>query len=66
MVRTAEVLSSAFWFSHDRRCMMAADIEESPQNTIVASNDENGLAGDFSRGVLTGVADLSGARHYLP
>jgi hypothetical protein len=45
---------------------MAADIEEAAQNFVIASNNKESLAGDFTSDVLPRLAQLIGAADQLP
>jgi hypothetical protein len=66
MIRTAKDLGPTFRLGHHGGGMVAADIEESAQNAIIGSHDENRITRQIARDVLTRLANLSGAPHYLP
>jgi hypothetical protein len=66
MVGTKKDFGSSFGLGHNGGCMMAADIEESAQNTVSASHNENRLAGNFASEVLTWKTNLVGAPHHVP
>ena len=56
----------SFGLGHHGGGMVAADIEESAQNAIIGSHDENRITRQIAGDVLTRLANLIDAPHYLP
>jgi hypothetical protein len=46
--------------------MVAADVKESPQNSVIASNNENWLTSDFTGDILSRFAHLIRAPEHVP
>ena len=65
VVGTAEIFCFSLGFRHYGCGVMTADVEEAAQNIVVASDDENWLAGDFTCDVLPD-RPLIGATDELP
>jgi hypothetical protein len=56
MIRTTKLRRFAVRFSHNSRGVMAANVEESAQYTIVSANDHDRLPCDVARDVIPGFA----------
>src|SRR4029077_20432723 len=56
----------SFGFSHYSGRVMAADIEEAPQNIVVSPHHNNRFAGNFSGNVLSRLLQLIHASDELP
>ena len=54
MIWTTKLRGFAFRLRHHRRCVMAANVEKSPQNTIISADDDDRFATDVGRDVLPG------------
>ena len=67
MVGTAEAGRRALGLGHDRRGMVAADVEEAAQHVVLPADDDHRFAGaEFARQVPSPVADLLDAAGELP
>ena len=66
MIRTTKLRGFAFGLGHHRRRMMAANVEESPQNTVISAHDHDRFASDVGRDVLARLRHLIRARGELP
>ena len=66
VIRAAKVYRFSLGFRYDSRGVMAADVEEAAQNLVIASNDDDRLAGDITCEVVARIAQLSGMADKLP
>jgi hypothetical protein len=66
MIRASQVARLAFGGGHDGGGMVAANIEESAQNLIVASDNKKRFSSQLPRYVLARLAYLVGASNKLP
>jgi hypothetical protein len=66
MVGTAKGFSSSFGLRHHRRGVVSANIEESAQNAVTPSYEEDRFTGELASHVLTRLANLIGAPYHLP
>jgi hypothetical protein len=66
MVGTAKGFGFSFRFRHHGGSVVAADIEESAKNAVIASHDEYRFTRQVASDVLTRLANLIGAPNHLP
>jgi hypothetical protein len=60
------MFGASFALRYNRSRVVAADVEESAQNVVIAFNDEDRFAGNFATDVLSRIADSFGAAGDLP
>lgn len=66
VIRTMQVRSVTAGLSHDGSGMVAADIVETAQNSVISANYNNGFTGYAGADKLSGPIQLIGARNELP
>src|SRR5713226_861698 len=49
VIRATHLIRASCGFSHHRRGVMATDVEEAAQRSVVAAHDNDRFAGDFGR-----------------
>jgi len=58
MIGTTKLALSSFGLGHDSRSVVATNVEEPPQQVIVAADYDNRLSRNLSRNVLPDFAQL--------
>jgi hypothetical protein len=66
MIWTTKLVSRALRFSHDRCGVVTANVEEAPQNVIVATYHDDRFSRNLAGNVLSGFAELINPTNQLP